>query len=238
MAGIAGAAPVTEATLGAPPNAAPPGAGPPANAPIVSSVGRGPLAAAAAGSGPAAFPATASTGAAASAEEEEAAATRIQATFKGKKARAEFAASRESSPRKAADSPAAASSAAAAAPVARVANPRADFLVSAAATFGAADPSSASVSRWAAFAGTAIASLVPAAPSGLRPRARSPARVQDHDRRGRVVRVRSRGVPRVESRRRLGGSRRVEFLRRNRREFSRAHVLERAARDPTPSRRG
>ena len=166
MAGIAGAAPVTEATLGAPPNAAPPGAGPPANAPIVSSVGRGPLAAAAAGSGPAAFPATASTGAAASAEE-EAAATRIQATFKGKKARAEFAASRESSPRKAADSPAAASSAAAAAPVARVANPRADFLVSAAATFGAADPSSASVSRWAAFAGTAIASLVPAAPSGL-----------------------------------------------------------------------
>ena len=169
MAGIAGAAPVTEATLGAPPNdapAAPPGAGPPANAPIVSSVGERPLAAAAAGSGPAAFP---STGAAASAEEEAAAATRIQATFKGKKARAEFAASRESSPRKAAALPAAASSsAAAAAPVARVANPRADFLVSAAATFGAAaDPSSASVSRWAAFAGTAIASLVPAAPSGL-----------------------------------------------------------------------
>ena len=176
--------------------------------------------------------------AAASAEEEEAAATRIQATFKGKKARAEFAASRESSPeggglsrrrllrrrrRRAGRSRR---------------EPSRGF-----PRFGGGD-----VRRRRPLVGFGLAVggvrgdgdrlARPRGALGAPPRARSPARVQDHDRRGRVVRVRSRGVPRVESRRRLGGSRRVEFLRRNRREFSRAHVLERAARDPTPSRRG
>ena len=150
-----------------PPNAAPPGAGPLANAPIVSSVGRGPLAAAAAGSGPAAFPGDGVNGrrrrggGGGGGDEDPRDVQGEEGARRIRRVEGELP------PEGGGLSAAASSSAAAAAPVARVANPRADFLVSAAATFGAADPSSASVSRWAAFAGTAIASLVPAAPSGL-----------------------------------------------------------------------
>ena len=157
----------------------------------------------------------------------------IQATF-GKKARAEFAASRESPP-EGGDSPPPPPP-----PPPPRRSPRRE--PSRGFRFGGGDvgagrpPSLRLAVGGVRGDGDRLAR--PRGALGAPPRARSPARVQDHDRRGRVVRVRSRGVPRVESRRRLGGSRRVEFLRRNRREFSRAHVLERAARDPTPPRRG